>query len=105
MGADHELNQFQHFTEKDVKTAYQNHSDFFDKIINASREDDFEIYSYGFSFSDVDKFYLRKLCNDIDTTKVKFYLNDFDKNDLPRQMKVLKECGFKGEILTFNTTG
>ena len=103
LGAEHALNQFQYTMKKDVITAYKKHIDFFHKIIEASKNDDFKIYSYGFSFSEADKFYIKTICNSIDTTKVKFYLNDFNKIELPEQKNALNECGFKGEILTFNT--
>lgn len=59
-----------------------------------------EIFSYGFSYSTVDQIYLIKLCDVIDTSKVIWYLNDFDKHSHEQYREKIISAGFKG---TFNT--
>ena len=51
---------------------------FFQKLEN---ENITEIYSYGFSFSDVDMIYIKKICSDVDTDNVIWYLNDYGLDD------------------------
>jgi hypothetical protein len=60
------------------------------------------IYSYGFSFSDVDLPYIEKVIKRITTHSVTWYLNDYD-NEEKREAykKIIKSCGFKGKYATF----
>lgn len=58
-----------------------------------------KIYSYGFSFSEVDVPYIRRICETIETENVIWYINDFDKDKNYRA--IIRGCGFKGEFSTF----
>ena len=57
-----------------------------------------KIYSYGFSFSDVDMIYLEELSRYVDVKKVRWYFNQFDwKNNIQNVEKV-KHLGFKVRV-------
>lgn len=101
-GADHELNMLQNELKKDTIRAYTNNIAFFHTIELAAKQNDFAIYSYGFSFSPVDRLYFEKIFKKIDTTNVQFYLDDFDTTKVVENRETLRNCGFKGEILTFH---
>ena len=57
------------------------------------------IYSYGFSFSEVDLPYIRRICGSIETDNVVWYINDYDKVKCYRS--IIKRCGFKGKLSKF----
>ena len=57
-----------------------------------------KLYSYGFSFSDVDMIYLEELSRYVDVKKVRWYFNQFDwKNNIQNVEKV-KRLGFKVRV-------
>ena len=68
-----------------------------------SQSNNINIYSYGFSFSDVDRIYLENIFRNIDTTNTVFYLNDFDNLEAREEFtdKIYKS-GFQGEISSFH---
>lgn len=78
-GAESELNQLQYSLRKNTHEAYTQNAQFFKKIEETANRGIFEIYSFGFSFSEVDTIYLREIFRRIDTKYVIFYLNDFEK--------------------------
>lgn len=55
---DRALNEFQNLTEKDVQKCFNDHKGFFKKI---EKSEVSEITFFGFSFSEVDKFYFSKM--------------------------------------------
>ncbi len=102
-GADSELNQFELELRKNTHGAYQKNANFFSQIIKATNTDGFKIYSYGFSFSEVDKYYLEIIFRNINTKNTTFYLNDYDSTEIrDRFIKIIKACGFKGSFLTYH---
>ena len=60
------------------------------------------IYSWGFSFSDVDQCYIQEICKCLDTEKITWYLHDFSQKNNTNYQTTLKNCGFKGTITTFH---
>ena len=61
-----------------------------------------EIYTYGFSFSEVDLVYIRDICATLDTTKITWFLSDFDSEQKIEEFKkLIIKCGFKGIFNTF----
>lgn len=102
-GAESSLERLHFDLRKNTDEAFQNHKDFFDELCFSARNSTLDIYSYGFSFSDVDKFYLEKICKIIDTQQICFYMNDYD-NVLKRKhfAEVLLDCDFKGQISSFH---
>ena len=70
---------------------YLNQNDNF--FINLNRIT--EIYSYGFSFSNVDLPYIRRICEVVNTSNVTWYQYSYNDSDYTN---ILKDCGFNGEI-------
>ena len=109
-GAEDELNRLKNQLRKDTSQAYNKNIKFFKNLKASLQQGDMNIYSYGFSFSDADKFYLRKIFSDINTKPICFYMNDYDKEKKRTKFAgILNECGFEGKISSFhvskNTTG
>lgn len=99
IGADWELNNLQRELRKNTGEAYRKNIPFFKKIEETANEGNFEIYSFGFSFSEVDTIYLRKIFRHINTKDVVFHLNDYETKGIQDEyIKVLRNCGFEGKI-------
>ena len=81
--------------KKDVLSCYQMHSDFFEALKEAGVE---EIYSFGFSFSNPDLFYLKQLCSMLDTSNITWHLAAFDGPRNKDFEKCIRGCGFKGKF-------
>ena len=66
-----------HFT-KPTDEIIKSNSDFFNRIYNCKK-----IYTFGFSFSDVDLPYIGKILDSINSNKIIFYFNrrDMKKKD------------------------
>lgn len=62
------------------------------------------VYSFGFSFSNVDKPYIQEICYELSQNhNVIWWLHDYDSNERREEfVKVLRDCGFKREIRVFN---
>lgn len=61
-----------------------------------------EIYSYGFSFSEVDLPYIEEVCKKADTSTV-WYLSDYeDSNTRESYKQIIRECGFVGAFELFH---
>ncbi len=62
-----------------------------------------DIYSYGFSFADIDLPYINYLCNVMDTKSTTWHLLDYDPICRRKQyINIIKQCGFKGEFDTYH---
>lgn len=62
-----------------------------------------DIYSYGFSFADIDLPYIRLVCKVIDTKSIIWHLLDFDPLDCRNHyINVIKQCGFNGKFVTYH---
>lgn len=62
-----------------------------------------DIYSYGFSFGEVDWPYIKDICKTLDTSKIVWHLSDYsDISERNRYQEIIRDCGFKGEFTTFN---
>lgn len=78
---------------KNTNQAVADNINFFRKLSGINK-----IYSYGFSFSDVDMIYLKELSRYVDAKKVRWYFNQFDwKNNIQNVEKV-KRLGFKVRV-------
>ncbi|MCY9002112.1 bacteriophage abortive infection AbiH family protein [Bacillus spizizenii] len=83
-------------TEEIIKLAQK---EFFELLPN----DIEKVYSYGFSFSDVDLPYIKELCKRLDTKNITWFLNDFNYEETGELFKnKIKECGFKGDFSVFS---
>lgn len=96
---DHAIKVLMEITEKDTEKNSCNlalYYSFLDKDIT-------DIYSYGFSFSDVDLPYIRDICKAIDTSKIVWHLSDFDSNEKREDfVRRIVGCGFCGQFTTFS---
>ena len=59
------------------------------------------VYSCGFSYSEVDKPYLKEICKALAKKNTIWYLYDYDTAENIRSSLTIRECGFKGNILGF----
>lgn len=95
----HAIKVLMEITEKDTEKNSLNmalYYSFLDKDIT-------DIYSYGFSFSEVDLPYIRDICKAIDTSKIVWHLSDFDSKEKRDEYEHrLISCGFQGKFTTFS---
>ena len=99
-GTEDNFQQTHDALKKDTAAAFQQHSDFFAKLSTTEID---EIYSYGFSFSDVDMFYIQQICNSINTENIIWQLNDYDdKATRSNYMEKVLAAGFKGKFGTYH---
>ncbi|WP_332834213.1 bacteriophage abortive infection AbiH family protein [Clostridium perfringens] len=90
---------------KNTNRAIKKHKQFFDKITNEIDS----IYSYGFSFGDVDLIYIKEILSRLDTKNITWYFNEFkysngetNKDEIKRFINKLKnDLDFKGKISSF----
>lgn len=62
-----------------------------------------DIYSYGFSFSNVDLPYITLICKQLNTNDITWHLLDFDSQDFRDEyIKVIRKCGFLGHFTTYH---
>lgn len=102
-GAEDSIKCLGRHLKKDTKSAYLNNLNFFRNLYSLSQSNKINIYSYGFSFSDVDKIYLENIFRNIDTTDTVFYLNDFDFSEKRKKFSdTIYKSGFQGEIPSFH---
>ncbi|MBE6058006.1 bacteriophage abortive infection AbiH family protein [Clostridium sp.] len=62
-----------------------------------------EIYSFGFSFPEVDMPYIAEICNKINTQNTIWYLNNYESEEIRGIYKEkIRACGFKGSFKVYN---
>lgn len=84
---------FQQITEslrKNTSRCLTQNKNFFAKLNNIT-----DIYSYGFSFSNVDLPYINRICQVVNTSNATWHQYMYNGNDYT---EVLKDCGFNGKI-------
>lgn len=99
IGSEVHLAQLQHELKKDTSKVIQQNKDIFKKLGLVDK-----IYSYGFSFSEVDLVYIKEICNLSLTENITWYLNDFDSSKFEDFKDKIKKCGFKGKFDSFPLT-
>jgi hypothetical protein len=98
-GSEDSLQQIQYALRKKTDEAVKLHQSFFESLSPSIEK----IYSYGFSFSDVDKIYIQEICYRLNTENIYWYLNDFDRDDqLENYRNVIRSCGFQGQFSTYH---
>lgn len=100
-GAEDEIEDFHQCLRKNTKSAYNKNIDFFNRLYRL-KDSEFSIYSYGFSFSDVDMPYLEKIFENINTNNVKFYINDYDSSEKIDLFSNKIKKSFNGTIETIH---
>ena len=83
------LNEMKKLFRKDSEEAYGKHKAFFNRLNDIK-----EIYSYGFSFSDTDMFYVEKIIERVNAEDVTWYFNGFDQKHNAGKKDVVKKYGF-----------
>lgn len=99
IGAENVLCEIQDSLRKDTEGAFRAHSWFFDKIDSRVQR----VYTYGFSFSEVDSLYIKKICGRLTNPNVVWYLSVYD--GLARQCEhkqLLRKCGYRGGFDTYS---
>lgn len=98
LGSEENLQNAHDMLRKNTKMALKNNAAFFNKI-----DEDVEcIYSYGFSFSDIDMVYIERICQNLKKSKPIWYLNKHD--DINRRLRYInniKKYGFCGSFDTY----
>ena len=61
-----------------------------------------EIYSYGFSYSDVDMVYIKKICQSVSTDSIVWYLHSYDNSKADIVKSKIRACGFDGKFDVFS---
>lgn len=99
IGSEGALGELEYYLKKDTSKAIVKHKEFFDNI-SCSID---KIYSYGFSFSEVDEIYIKEICNKLLTDNVVWYLSDFENLKQRKEyIKTIKACGFHGKFDTYS---
>jgi hypothetical protein len=93
------INTAYNITKKPVNQCIEKNKLFFEKLKDVNN-----IYSYGFSFGDVDMPYIKKICQSIlDTTNVTWYFNDFKIEEHRTEYEEkIRKVGFNGTFDEFN---
>ena len=66
------IGSFKKFTSQHIA----NHKEFFSSLKNVT-----EVYSIGFSFSEVDLPYIKEICQNIDTAKIEWYFTKYNEDN------------------------
>jgi hypothetical protein len=95
-GSEYYMSKLQDELKKDTSKVIQQHKEYFKTLGLVD-----EIYSYGFSFSEVDLVYVKEIC--LSSTKnITWYLNEFDRPKFEEFKAKVKSCGFKGKFDSFS---
>ena len=93
------MSELQYELKKDTSKVIQQNKDILKKFGLVD-----EIYSYGFSFSEVDLVYIKEICSQSSTKNIRWYLNDYDGSKFEEFKDKIKKCGFEGEFDSFSLT-
>ena len=99
IGAENALDQIQASLRKNTDSAIEKHQDFFDRIDSMVDK----VYSFGFSFSEVDTIYIEQICKRLKNPNVVWFLNSYDdKAKRYEYMKSISKCGYRGKFSTYS---
>ena len=88
-GAEDSLESIRKYFLKDTNSAIITNGKFFSKLRDVT-----EIYSYGFSFSEVDMVYINEICKNIIPQNVTWYFNSYDTEHNTDLLELIKNKGF-----------
>ncbi|PTI84479.1 hypothetical protein BU077_06495 [Staphylococcus warneri] len=97
IGSENNLETIDKLLLKDTEDILQNHIDFFNSLNNIE-----EVYSYGFSYGEVDDIYIKTIIKNLNTEKVTWYFNDYDKENHEIYKNKISSFGFKGTFDVFH---
>ena len=92
-GIDEAFNSLKKQLRKNTNNALCDNIDFFKSLADVKK-----IYSYGFSFSDVDMIYVEEIKKNIKSKRVKWYFNKYDWDNNKEYIKKIKALGFKVRV-------
>ena len=92
-GAEDHFDELAESLKKDTGKVIHQNKDKFTQLSDIE-----EIYSVGFSFSEVDMVYIQELCQYIDPKSVKWYFDTYDSENNKTYMDRVRELGFQTEI-------
>ncbi len=96
IGSEVYLSELDRYLKKDTETVIRENKSLFKSFDVVD-----EIYSYGFSFSDVDMVYIEEICNVISTEDIVWYIHDYDKCKFEIFKEKIRKCGFNGRFEMF----
>ena len=82
-------NRLKRSLRKDTQTALLNNMNFFNRIAGIKN-----VYSFGFSFSDVDMLYVEEICNQLNPNKVIWNFNKYDWKYNRENVDKISQMGF-----------
>lgn len=98
IGAEYKVEQIHEDLRKNTEEIIKSHEFFKIDLNNID-----EIYSYGFSFSEVDLPYINEICKKMNTKNIIWFLSDFESENTREEYKdKIIKCGFKGAFREFN---
>ncbi|QFJ56016.1 bacteriophage abortive infection AbiH family protein [Pseudobutyrivibrio xylanivorans] len=89
-GANEAFDSLVHYMRKDTYGAIKRNQKFFNSLTKINK-----IYSYGFSFSDVDMCYIEEISTRINPQKVRWYFNSHDWKNNKDNIEKIKAYGYK----------
>lgn len=92
-GAEDSLNYVRRYFLKDTSAVICKYARFFKTLKDVN-----EIYSFGFSFSDVDMIYIDEICKHINPSNVVWYFNKYDSENNKSYLDKIKSKGFSVKI-------
>lgn len=93
------IEQIHRNLRKPTENIIKDNTDFFERLSVAEIQN---IYSWGFSFSQVDIIYIQEICQRIDTRSAVWHLHNHDESKISEFTSILRACRFNGEITVFN---
>lgn len=96
IGSENYLSELQATLKKDTEVVINKNKSLF-KILSEVEQ----IYSYGFSFSDVDMVYIKEICNASQTNNITWYIHDYDSEKFDSFREKIINYGFKGKFNMF----
>lgn len=97
-GAERQIAIVREMLVKDTQMCYQKNQGFFDRIT----KDVNIIISIGFSYADVDLYYIEKIIENISDDTI-WYLYCYKFFDTLRYARIIQKCGFRGKIRFFRS--
>lgn len=98
-GSQEGLQKIQELLRKNTAGAMLKYKCFFEGLTSSVDS----IYSFGFSFAEVDEVYIEEICKRVDTAKITWYMNDYDGPDKRAEyQELIRRCKFSGEFSTYH---
>lgn len=93
IGAEIYLSELYATLKKDTQTVINQNKALFKVFASVD-----EIYTHGFSFSDVDLVYIKEICSISSTQNIVWYINYYDSVKFDEFKQKIIDCGFKGKF-------